>query len=731
MGSSLLCIALALAKGLSTAMMLASSESLQDEELLLLALQVNEQGRSARAFGHAVYDRAKALENTDTPYGCLVKTLEAPKEPDPEAEPEPGAEPEVVLLKYVCPFALLWLTSQECPGFLQFMLKFACMSMAAFRASQYWDEAKPGAQPPARIAIYEDEVTPGNNRRHDKGRKYLAIYWTFLDLPEWFRSSMNGWFTFSFITATKMENIRGRDSQLTRLVLKAFFAGGLSPDFATTGIVLSEKLATDGAEPRAFWFRGVFCCFTTDADGHRKITQCRGTSGTKVCASCINVVDAKAGAIPPGSDLVHHTCGDLSKMKRLSPQELSQLMAYLRAQSCILGPTAFGKLQQEVGWNFSEYSLVCSDMATIANIPDSVYWDWMHTLCSSGGVAQYEMNQYLVRVKHVDNRLLGTLEEFKKQVVLPKALAKPMKRIVFADRINTKPHTHIKAFASEVLSMMVVLGLWVELTLLPEGVLPEETKCLLLLGRILFLLRTGDRVLSKLPLLQQLILQHHDLFVRLYPEEAKPKVHLLLHVPTLIARFGINLSCFVTERKHKQSKGMGAFCFNNMVETMLRNTLRNSFKHFQEPGSFDPVQLIPFEGLHPRYAKGVRRQWEGRLVLAGLVQAQPAGAQPNFLVASKARAPCGQPSKGDLAVWNSQGSCRAGFIQLIFKVLAGAQPGMIYACVLMLKPLGLCRCSKAARDVSLAYVPVMNILGVFPHLVEDDVVYIAASADVM
>ena len=91
-------------------------------------------------------------------------------------------------------------------------------------------------------------------------------------------------------------------------------------------------------------------------------------------------------------------------------------------------------------------------------------------------------------------------------MVLPKVLAKPMKRIVFEDRINTKPHTHNKAFAAEVLSMMVVVGLWVELTLLPEGVLPEETQCFLLLGRILFLLRTGDRVRSKLRLLQQLIL---------------------------------------------------------------------------------------------------------------------------------------------------------------------------------------------------------------------------------
>ena len=210
-------------------------------------------------------------------------------------------------------------------------------------------------------------------------------------------------------------------------------------------------------------------------------------------------------------------------------------------------------------------------------------------------------------------------------------------------------------------------------------------------------------------------------------------MHMLLHVPDLIARFGVNSSCFVTERKHKQSKPMGAFCYNKMVETMLRTTLRNFFQHFQEPGSLDPVQLIPFGGIHEHYARNIRREWEPYLVQAGLVQdgAQPAGAQPKFLVAKVAPGLRGRPSTGDLAAWNDGVSFRAGFIQLFFKVLAGAQPGMIYAALLMLKTLGPCRCSKAARDVSFVYVPVKNFLGVSPQLVEDDVVYIAASMDIM
>ena len=682
----------------------------------------------------ASYKKDKELENTDTPYGPLIKTMKAPK------EVLPGAEPEDVLIKYTCPFGLLWITCRECSGFFDFIRRHACMSMEAFKASEYWDEAKPEAKPPARIVINEDEVRPGNIIRHDKGRAYLAVYWTFLDLPEWFTRSIKGWFTFTFVAETKMLQILGKDSQLTRLMLKAFFTNdGASVDFATTGCGLVDK-AKPGAKPDSFWFTARFACFIGDADGHRKVAMCKGTSGVKVCACCINVRGrCDPEDIPADSACVHFTCGDLSKMQRLSPQGLRDLMAELRAKSLTMGKGEFKKLQQDYGWNWSEHSLVCSDMSLVANIPDSLYWDWMHTLCSSGGVVQYELNGILNRLKAVHKNLPKKLDEFKKFVVLPKSQQKVMKRLSFEDRMVAKPGKHIKAFAGEVLSMVEVFGLWLQLIVEPENVLVEETKCFLLMGRILFLLRSGDRVLSKLQLLQQLILEHHDLFVRLYPEEAKPKVHLLLHIPTLMKRFWKNLSCFVTERKHKQSKKLGAFCYNKMCDTMLRKSVEHHLVHFSDSQSLEAIRIFPARGLRLRGTRLAIQSWSQTLQQAGLLQANPPPvraqprAEPNLLVAHNANTPAGFLQETNLAVYCSGGFANAGFIRLFVQTKPGAQPGAqpeTYAVVEQLKNLGGNRCSKNPLDTTICVVHASHLVGAFGYLPQGSELRILASSDI-
>jgi hypothetical protein len=49
-----------------------------------------------------------------------------------------------------------------------------------------------------RLALYFDEVKPGNVLRPDKGRSLQCVYWTLLDLPDWFRSRGYGWFHYGF-----------------------------------------------------------------------------------------------------------------------------------------------------------------------------------------------------------------------------------------------------------------------------------------------------------------------------------------------------------------------------------------------------------------------------------------------------------------------------------------------------------------------------------------------------
>ena len=59
------------------------------------------------------------------------------------------------------------------------------------------------------------------------------------------------------------------------------------------------------------------------------------------------------------------------------------------------------ELQQVHGFTFNENSLLMSDMAAMANLPDSTFWDWMHCIVASGGVGQHELNQFLRRVEKI------------------------------------------------------------------------------------------------------------------------------------------------------------------------------------------------------------------------------------------------------------------------------------------------------------------------------------------
>ena len=117
-----------------------------------------------------------------------------------------------------------------------------------------------------------------------------------------------------------------------------------------SGSCLWAVVGFGGAEPNAFWFRAVFECFVTDADGHHKVAMCKGASGTKVCAKCCNVVGrCQPADIKPGSSLVHFTCADPGKIQRLSPAMLREMMDHLQEAKPRLGKTAFKKLQQEIG----------------------------------------------------------------------------------------------------------------------------------------------------------------------------------------------------------------------------------------------------------------------------------------------------------------------------------------------------------------------------------------------
>ena len=662
------------------------------------------------------------LERIDTPYGNLIKEIQLP------VEAEPGVEPEMLMLKYVCPFAYLCQLCQVCQGFVGFLKEHVSMNASKFRA-QHREGAEPyGAEPfrdpPARIAIYLDEVTPGNVHRPDKGRCYTAVYWTFMDFPSWFLNNMGGWFTFCFISANDLKKTKGKDSQLFRLILKAFFPQE-GFNFATTGVTVSSRAAP---AIESFWFRACFGCLVADADAIAKVSMWKTASGSKCCARCQNVMGrCEPEDLPHGSNLVHFTCGDYEKFIPFKPQELAELYRHLGEQQGMIPKRDFNKLQQAAGYNYSEYGILSSDMGPIANLPDTVFYDWMHTVVSNGGVAQFEINALLLRMKGLSpqNPIIENLDKFSRTITFPHC-EQQAARLKFADRMNKNEGHHIRAFAAETLYLVVVLGLWCQWCLAPCGVLEEEVKCFLLLGRIVYLLRMRNNAVPKWRLLHQLIVQHHELFMKLYPEVAKPKLHYLMHIAKCIEQFGVNLSCFSMERKHKESKYIASCAFRTCCNTMLRRNLKGMLEIFKRGDCLHQFRLVPPQGGR------VDKMWEAKFIVALASAAAMAGPRSGIRVAepkmaNAAKTPKGQLHVGDLIVYRADATLQAGFIEKLFM----AEPNHLYVAVSVLRFQRDTIYSKAPGDIRERFVGAELILGAFPFVSEDNLVHIIVSADIV
>jgi hypothetical protein len=168
--------------------------------------------------------------------------------------------------------------------------------------------------------------------------------------------------------------------------------------------------------------------------------------------------------------------------------------------------------------------------------------DWMHILVS-GGVANGEVHG-VVKAMKVVNIPLQLLSDYALEFVLPKAYGKVDPTWLAPTRFDDKGR-EFHSFASYLLTLLPIIGCFLQDMVAPHGVLQEHTECFLKLVAIVGLLSSGaDYAVQHMELLAQLIVDHHKLFVKLYPDSIKPKFHHLLHLPELYTRMQKVVACF-------------------------------------------------------------------------------------------------------------------------------------------------------------------------------------------
>ena len=133
----------------------------------------------------------------------------------------------------------------------------------------------------------------------------------------------------------------------------------------------------------------------------------------------------------------------------------------------------------------------------------------------------------------------------------------------------------------------------------PLGHMADNITCFGLLYKILSILQcTYVLTAEKYAELRRAVDEHHQLFKRLYPNHIKVKFHHLLHLPEDLQHLGLVLSCFVTERKHRDWKRTSIWAFRHVEHQSTFDFVNYCVQEFVSGRfSFKPMYLVNPEQL--------------------------------------------------------------------------------------------------------------------------------------
>ena len=288
--------------------------------------------------------------------------------------------------------------------------------------------------------------------------------------------------------------------------------------------------------------------------------------------------------------LVHAFSTDYHRFIKHTQESIATLVIHVGEQ-VRLNPRSRERFQQSTGFKYHPEGLMWDPLArSRLALPHAGYIDWMHMLVASGGVAQFEVNQLILVLR--DHQIdVEHIDDWCEAVVKPAGFTK-LKASFFASRVVDKRSAHIRAFASEMLSAIVLLDMFLHVVVSPmENVaLEANIACLTLLVCIITILQKGD--INDLAKLRLAMHSHHILFQQCYPACVKPKVHAGQHIADSWAFWKRLVACFSPERNHKGMKQVMRFAFNRATKTSLAYAIRDWFTSLAREHAFSPTHFV-------------------------------------------------------------------------------------------------------------------------------------------
>ena len=509
------------------------------------------------------------------------------------------------------------------------LIVHACaVSIGFFRLMQMCVQQAPGNV--LRLVFYHDAVTPGNNLRPDQGRSFISFMWSFLELPQWLRHRGRlRWLTFSYVQKKQMKRARITIVNIVKAIMLDMF-GDPDCNFQTTGVLLRH-----GAESQLVRMKFKTC--PQDWLAQVDMFGMKGAQGLNPCPLCENCMGRRK-FFEDDSGFVH-VLSPLYEKFRLRTR--SRMREVLDCISSIASdhPEQLDDVEKATGlcWN-PDGLLFDKDLAGIIDLSEAIFADTAHCLLASGGVAQFHINQFVLRIIDRTDFDLPDLDCFAGKVTLPRSVPK-LSNTFFQDRIVQKQSAHLRGFASEVRLAVEILGLFVEMILEPASIaaLSAEIECFKHLRELLDHISAGTYEHAH-PALDA-CRKHHQCFLALYPVCAAPKLHYTWHAILAWISFGVLVSCLGAEAEHQLPKRVMAYSYKNCCSTALSHWLNKFLGHLDDPTTFAPTFLPPGA-----------QQFDQTIIMGGKAA--------HFLEQSlQVHTPVGTFFKGDLLHWNTDVVC--------------------------------------------------------------------------
>ena len=464
------------------------------------------------------------------PYGPIVRNIECVH-----------ADGSVKLIPIACPFASLAAAVAESEGF-RILLK---------RQMQVHPSSP---ESPWNIVLYSDEVTPGNPLSTSNRRKFQSFYWSFLEFDPNALSREESWFPLMIEFSTVINKLSGGLSQA--------FCAGMKTFFQPDGFHMMDggiNLEIDGESFRIFAKMGVIL---QDGGAHKATWQARGDGASKFCLLCKNLfTDASKFVEEDGTRLLRCNEIKLDGLVASTDNELRTNARYLEGMSTRVGPEQFKKLQQAIGLSYAPHGILIDRTLDRLVSPTNVYMhDYMHALFVDGVLNLVIYLCFEQFIKAEQKGVYEAFSEFLSHWKFPARLHADHVSDIFKSerRDRHRSASHIKCQASDMLTFICVLSLYVQTVLLASNVSAEcNAAChaLLLCIELAHLIVATARIKVEPARLLGLVHRFLESFTAVFGFEwLTPKCHWLLHLPEALRRFGRLLNCFVLERKHRMPK---------------------------------------------------------------------------------------------------------------------------------------------------------------------------------